>query len=258
MKTASSSQQPPKASSSRGQVRSLVSQGAARLCSQAHLHSHLSQPRAHIRTCTDPHTQLPRHTPCLSLPHAAPRVHTHLKPMHLQASFRLRALHRFALWCHLPGPSAFSIIRALGLFLFRGQAPSHVHIHTSEHTPSLPFSLLSPGHQKHAVSMHPTLCTRTHTFSFFLVHSPSCTGSLSFSSLSFPSACSFPCSQSPKHIYTFKLTLPPPLCVGVHICKKPGNPADAVASAPSPASTTAGPAWKQQLSLGYGSEEGGR
>lgn len=219
-----------------------------------------------VLTCPSPvrayaqaqtHTQLPRHTPRLSLPHAAPRVHTHLKLVHLRASFPcalgISLLHRTITGAHLPAlsfllsGSCSSTARPLLVYTYRP-------VGTLPPSRSLPF----PQALNRTQSQCSPLCTRTHASSFSLVHTLSYTGSLSFSSLSFPSACSFTCSQAPKHIYTFKLTLPPPLCVGVHICKKPGNPADAGASAPSPASTTAGPAGNRQLPLGSRSEGGGR
>lgn len=100
--------------------------------------------------------------------------------------------------------------------------------------------------------------TYTHTFIFLF---PSCTHFFTLhghpSSFSFLLACSLICSQSPKHIYTFQLTLPPLPRVGVHIRKKPGNPAGAGASAPSPTGTLVGLVWDQHLLQGYGAEEGG-
>lgn len=227
------------------------------MCSHTRLSSHLSQPRAHVCTCTYPHAAPQAHAPSLSAScsptgahpleaHAPasllPLVHSGSLPLMLpssrptcllgHSSFRSLSLPQ-------PGPSSRTLHRQVDTLL-----PSH----------SLPF--LSPGPRLHSQCM--ALGAHTHTFFFFLGHTLFYTWSLSFSSLSLPIACSFSCSQSPKHIYTFKLTLPPPLCVGVHICKKPGNPAGAGAPAPSPASTTAGLAWNQQFPLGYRSEEGGR
>lgn len=225
-------------------------------CSHARLRSHLSQPRARICTCTDPHTATQAHAPSLSASCGPTGAH----PLEARAPVSLLPLRTrdlFAPRCHHRGPSACSVIPALGLLLFHGQAPlmyTYRPVGTLPPSRSLPF----PQALSRMQSQCTPLCTRTHASSFSLVHTLSYTGSLSFSSLSLPSTCSFTCSQAPKHIYTFKLTLPPSLCVGVHICKKPGNPADAGASAPSPASTRAGPARNRQLPLGSRSEGGGR
>lgn len=105
-----------------------------------------------------------------------------------------------------------SPLPSLGLFFFHSHTPSHAHIQTGWHTPSLPFCAPSPGPQLRIIpryrSRHwvcppvpPPLC-HTHTFIFLL---PSCALFHMVTLLfffSFSLAGSLICSQSPKHIYT--------------------------------------------------------
>lgn len=129
--------------------------------------------------------------------------------------------------------------------LSRNHTPSHARLQTGRHTPSLPFSALFPGPQLDVVpSTVAGTGTRTRLFFFSPRAHP---WSPFFSSLSLPLACSLNLlTVTQTHLYIPTHTPPLP-CVGVHIRKKPGNPADAGASAPSSTSTSSGLAWDSFL-----------
>lgn len=130
---------------------------------------------AHVHT----HTPLPRHTPRLSLPHAAPRAHTHWKLMHLRASFLLCTRDLFPSCCHHPGRLACSVIPALGLFPFHSQALPHVHF-TDKWThsfppilyPFFPQALGCTPNAWHSVHTHTHFSSSLDTHSFTHGHSP--------------------------------------------------------------------------------------
>ena len=234
-------------------------------CSRNHVHIPM---HCHpgTRPASPSHRALWRHTPTLKL-------------TCLPVLFLLHTQAALAPWLHHAPPSSGHAFRdgqtcLLSASLFRSLSlphytPSHAHMQTSRHAPSLPFSALFADPQLHTVlrycrrrGMHPgtpsTPSTCAHLFFFpchahILFHMVT----LLFFFFTLPCLLTYLLTVTQTHLYIPTHT-PPLLRVGVHIRKKPGNPADAGASAPSPASTIVGLARDQQLLQGYRAEEGGR
>lgn len=185
-------------------------------CSRTHVHIPTHH---HPGTCpvSPSHSALWRHTPTLKL-------------THLPVIFLLHTQAVLAPWLHHAPPSTGHAFRdgqacliSPSLFRFLSlphHTPSHAHMQTSRHVPSLPFSALFAAPRLHTVLrcyVRHGLCTRVHPlphahahiyFSSPVMHIFFFTWSPSSSSFSLFLACSLTCSLSPKHIYTFQLTLP--------------------------------------------------
>lgn len=136
-----------------------------------------------------------------------------------------------------------------GLFLSHIHAPSHAPIQTGRHVPSRPFCALFPGPQLPTVPRYCSghwVCTwvppplHVHAHIYFsppLMHTLFFTWSPFF--FSPPCLLTSLLTVTQTHLYIPTHTPPLPR-VGVHIRKKPGNPAGAGASAPSPTGTVVG------------------
>lgn len=192
--------------------------GTARLCSHACLSAHLSQPRARVCTCTYPHAAPRAHAPPLSASCSPTGAH----PLEAPAPASLLPLaHSGSLGSMGPSSRLICLLRHSRFrSLFLPQPCPFSCTLIDERAHSFP-TILCPLPRPSAVHsprrwcpFSAPLCVRAHTharaFFFSLMHTVLHTWSLSFSALSIPLPCSFTCSHSPKHIYTFKLTLSPP------------------------------------------------
>lgn len=191
--------------------------GVPHRLSDAHVCSHLSPPQAHVHTCSYPHA-VPRAPPPPSVSHTAQggaggTAHTqdHLAPLPCCPSSSTR-----------DGHAAYSLFPPQVSFV--QPHPLLMHTEMSRHAPPLPFLALSPAPRcmqspgaTAGMDVSPGPCMCTHSLFLSRVHTFFFKSSPSFPSPAHPLACSLPCSftcsQSPKHIYTFKLTLPPPFYV---------------------------------------------